>query len=328
MKLPIPNHPGFTACDEGHIYKHSNKLTAYEDKNGYLRVLVTDSKGKSSTKGIHRLVAMAFHKHRDKNRTYVNHKTKDKKDNRPCNVEWVTAEENNIHDSVTMLNPKRPRVIVEYEDNAWLEDNIYTAQKSTGVDALQIWECIKDDVKYGQYKFRHQRVKSPLPDEFRKPTGMIKGHNGLTARSIKLLCVKTGKVLRFSSFKEAASYFKTNPSHVIQGISSDGSRSFKRQYLVAYEEDSFPEITDSRKKAILAGDAFEVLAYNEDENLFYIYSSASQFYSKNGLSRKAVSTRLKKGKIGPVGCWYFTYTSNKENVAEIRNMLKQQSPVC
>jgi len=328
MKLPIPNHPGFSACDDGFIYKDSSRLTTYEDKNGYLRVLITDSKGISSTKGIHRLVAMTFHKHRDKNRTYVNHRIKDKKDNRPCNVEWVSAEENNIHDSVTTLNPKRPRVIVEQGSKSWMEDNIYTAEKSTGVDALKIWDCIKDGVEHGQYKFRHQRVKSSLPDEFRKPTGMVKGHNGLTARPIKLLCVKTKKVLRFNSFNEAASHFNTNASHVIQGISSDGSRSFKRQYLVAYEEDPFPEITDSRRDAILSGDAFEVLAYNKTENLFYIYSSASQFYSKNGLSKKAVSTRLKKGKIGPVGCWYFTYISNKENVAEIRNMLKQQSPVC
>lgn len=328
MKLPIPNHPGFSACDDGFIYKDSSRLTTYEDKNGYLRVLITDSKGKSSTKGIHRLVAMSFHKERRKERTYVNHKSKDKKDNRPCNVEWVTAEENNIHDSVTTLNPARPRVIVEHRGEAWLEDNIYTASKSTGVDAFEIWDCIKDGLELNGYRFKHQRVKSPLPDEFRKSTGMVAGYNGLVARAVKLLCVRTGEVLRFDSINKAAEHFKTNASHVIQGISSDGSRSFKRQYVVAYEEDEFPEITNSRREAILAGDAFEVLAYNEVENLFYIYSSASQFYSKNRLSKKAVSTRLKKGKIGPVGCWYFTYTSNKENIAKIRNMLKQQSPVC
>ena len=63
--------------------------------NGYLRVALEDS-GKRKRFLIHRLVCEAFLEN-PKNKPEVNHINEDKSDNRACNLEWVTKEENINH---------------------------------------------------------------------------------------------------------------------------------------------------------------------------------------------------------------------------------------
>ena len=66
------------------------------DRDGYLQVILYDSRGKSKTFRLHRLVCEAFHQN-PKNKPEVNHINEDKLDNRACNLEWVTAKENRNH---------------------------------------------------------------------------------------------------------------------------------------------------------------------------------------------------------------------------------------
>lgn len=78
------------------------------DKN---RSLHTNSSGYASfTKGnkiflVHRMIAMAFIPN-PHNKSQVNHKNGNKKDNSIENLEWVTKSENELH-SVRILNHKR-----------------------------------------------------------------------------------------------------------------------------------------------------------------------------------------------------------------------------
>ena len=89
-------YPNYYASNFGNIYSMRSgnlvKLKQFE-KRGYLFCKVTTKRGTRRYKGVHRLVALAFVPGR-KRGLEVNHINKDRKDNRPCNLEWVTHTEN------------------------------------------------------------------------------------------------------------------------------------------------------------------------------------------------------------------------------------------
>ena len=63
------------------------------NRGGYLQVNLYAGGGKPKKFYVHRLVCEAFHDNPD-NKPQVNHVNEDKADNRACNLEWCTAEEN------------------------------------------------------------------------------------------------------------------------------------------------------------------------------------------------------------------------------------------
>jgi len=73
----------------------SKKMSLRVTKDGYLNVGLRVDK-KRFFRGVHRLVAMAFHPNPE-NKPQVNHKDGDKKNNHVDNLEWATASENELH---------------------------------------------------------------------------------------------------------------------------------------------------------------------------------------------------------------------------------------
>ena len=72
-------------------------LKQYKSRCGYLYLSLVGADGKTAKhKYTHRLVAAAFIPNPNK-LTQVNHKNFDKEDNRVCNLEWVTQQENILH---------------------------------------------------------------------------------------------------------------------------------------------------------------------------------------------------------------------------------------
>lgn len=77
------------------IELYMKEIKPEETKKGYLRVALFKD-GKRKWFKVHRLVAQAFIENPD-NKSQVNHKDGNKKNNSVTNLEWVTDEENKEH---------------------------------------------------------------------------------------------------------------------------------------------------------------------------------------------------------------------------------------
>ena len=82
----------------GRIYNlHTGKfLCPHENKKGYLRVDLYDTRGNKKHAKVHRLVAQAFIPNPN-DKPQVNHIDGNKRNNSITNLEWVTDEENKKH---------------------------------------------------------------------------------------------------------------------------------------------------------------------------------------------------------------------------------------
>lgn len=95
--IPVPGHPGRRAHADGRIMnEHERVLRGSPDQRGYIGVASYGSGSKSPVNKAHRLVALAFVPNPE-NKPQVNHINGIKDDNRACNLEWVTAQENVDH---------------------------------------------------------------------------------------------------------------------------------------------------------------------------------------------------------------------------------------
>ena len=90
----VRGHSNYEVSDQGRVrnVKTGHILKPYNDQRGYLRVDL----GRGNRAKVHRLVALAFCGPR-RRRPVVNHKNRDRHDNRACNLDWVTYAENTAH---------------------------------------------------------------------------------------------------------------------------------------------------------------------------------------------------------------------------------------
>lgn len=85
----------YAVSDEGEVISF-HKLKPRENNGGYLCVILCKEGKKPKQFFIHRLVANAFLPNPN-DLPQVNHKDKDRHNNRVSNLEWCTAKENNLH---------------------------------------------------------------------------------------------------------------------------------------------------------------------------------------------------------------------------------------
>lgn len=88
---------GYGVDEKGNIYNKNGTLKKQKVncKGYYFTNYYVDGKVKTLT--AHRVVAIAYHGEPQGDKTQVNHKNSDRKDNRPENLEWVTPSENLQH---------------------------------------------------------------------------------------------------------------------------------------------------------------------------------------------------------------------------------------
>ena len=102
MKQIIINNisTNYYITEKGQCYNIKTKkyLKGQENyKNHYVTYNLTLPNGKKTRQYAHRLVAIAYLKNIDKNKTEVNHIDGNKKNNCVDNLEWVTPQENQQH---------------------------------------------------------------------------------------------------------------------------------------------------------------------------------------------------------------------------------------
>ena len=325
----IPDSVGFTIDRKCNVFdSDGNKRNTYVNGDGYITASIKLSNGNWVTYGVHRLGAITYLQN-DKNCTEVNHRNCDITDNNVNNLEWVTCSQNNIHSEVMRTDNLYPTVYCKNDDVLFgIYLNAHEAGKAVGISALDVWGSIKDNKIINNLHYYHRPFSGNIPKELHKPKEFQLNENGKRISSpIKMLDIFTCEVLPFKSINEAAKFFDTGPSHIFQAIpAGNNARVFKKQYQVAYEHNDFPTLTkDEIDKAITHGPK-KVIAYNKQDNTYYLFGSANDFIEKAQLSKKAVTTCLAIGKLRDICSWVAVYHT-PENIKNLKDYIAVPAPM-
>lgn len=324
LKL-IPGTKDFLADERGNIYSpDGSKRTTYANGDGYTTASVKTDKGVWVTFGVHRLTALAFlNDSMTESRVFVNHRDGDVKNNNVANLEWVTAYENNIH--VVVMNNKcvYPSVIGLFNDVPKEQYfNASVAGSAHDLTALQVWDSIKDGLCYNGWRFIFNSQKSLVLTEFKNQYLVKRDHGGrFIQQQVKMMDVNNGNIIIFPSVTEAAEHFNTTTSHIALSLEKIGIvKLFRKQYRVVYGDNDFQEVSKEAIDVARGRGRKEVIACNLSLKKLFVYGSASDFMRDNQLSKKAVSTILKKDSFRELNGWVFCYAVSK-NIQRLKNLI-------
>lgn len=146
----------YKVSNNGRVKNKNNKLLKLrEDKYGYL-IAYLYKNGKMKCKKVHRLVADAFIKNKF-NKSQVNHKDGNKKNNCVLNLEWCTNQENIRHCWENNLHKKKfgsqhdgARKILQYDlEGKFIKEwgSIIEASNYYNTTINNIWSCLNKKSK-------------------------------------------------------------------------------------------------------------------------------------------------------------------------------------
>lgn len=334
MKLKeIPGTLGFLASDDGRIFGPDGiEKNTYFNGDGYITAAVLTEAGVWVTFGVHRLVALAHLPTKEDTRVLtVNHKDLDKCNNCVENLEWVSVGANNVHAALMNTSGLRPTILAQAKDgntSPMFIQNLAAAAELFGDTVDSIWEDMQKGWDTCGWYLKHHGSKDPIPEVLHKPTIRLRDQRGRQPeQGVKLKNIKEdGEVLVFSSLNDAARHFKVGASHIHQAMDrSNGYRVFKGRYLIVRSTESFPSLSDKRRLELLGRGNKEVVAYCLTSKQYFIYPSASSFIQAQGLSKKAVTVRLRKGQLTEVGGWLFAYMTD-ENAKKFKELIGSPVP--
>lgn len=318
----IPNTENFHINQNGDVFDpNGSKRKTYVNGDGYRTVSVKLCDGRWVTFGVHRLLALVFVPNDNKDRTEVNHRDWDIGNNDVSNLEWVTPGENNIHAEImrtdnlsdSVHSSKNGLALKKYK-------NAHTAAVDNNCSALDVWDSIKEGIKINEVTFHFQKQSKARPPVLRHDrTKNFRKDTRCPAKAIKMLNIDTGEQLEFKSILEAARAFGVSPSHVYQSISKNSyPRVFLKKYQVQYMDKDFPVMTLEELRRAKEHGAKQVIAYNVLDEKYYTFISATDFISRTGLSKKAVTTTLVKNKVRVLGNWIPMYL-NPDNLKQLKS---------
>ena len=145
----ISNCGNVFSCKYGRMLKPA-------ERGGYLRVTLTKDK-KQNRCSIHRLVAENFLNNKG-NKTQVNHKDGNKKNNHINNLEWVTNKENCNHAvKHDLFHKRKNKKILQFSlDGKFIKrwDALCDIQDELGLNKKTIWETLNDNRRTQSHGFR------------------------------------------------------------------------------------------------------------------------------------------------------------------------------
>jgi hypothetical protein len=321
----IPGTRGFLADEVGNIYTPEKvKRPTYRNGDGYITCSVLTDEDRWVTYGVARLVALAHLLHtRKPEHTQVNHRDNDLSNNRVMNLEWVTDSENNIHSEIMRQGNQYSTIVVWNEQDKPITMclNAHVTAEMFGISPLDVWDSVRLATQVATsdgriVRFSHQPWNRRKP--IRQDQAEVARRYLQSARPMKVKDIDTAEVVEYPSINAVAKALGVSPSRVYRAAQkSDEVRLINKQYQVAYEGESFlaaavEDLFEARQHG-----AREVCAYSYVLKKYVIYACAKEFYLSNNLSKKAVTTTLKKGKLRLIGDWVAVYYSI-ENVNRLR----------
>ena len=313
---PIPFSSGFFASRDGRIFdKDLKERIQYENGDGYKTAsILVDKNWRTFT--VQRLAASAFKPIDNMDDFIVNHRDLDKHNNNIENLEWVTVEENNLHAALFRENPLKPIAFIEKNGEYSIFTTLCILEAFLKVSGLDIWDAVRTGNRINGYKVKVITNKTVLPKALRKSLVGIKP----IQTPIKAYNINTEEILHFPSVNEAARYFNVDAGHISSSLTRVGKLSlFKEKFILLKEDEEIPVFDKEKLLEGLGSLGFDVITFDIEHQRYEIYPSASRFIKEKNLSKKAVTTRLKQGKIGPVDGYYFSYykTPNKQHLFEV-----------
>ncbi|MBE0438165.1 MAG: HNH endonuclease [Gammaproteobacteria bacterium] len=314
LKL-IPDTLGFLADGKGGIYSpDGSRRNTYENLDGYITASVKHKTLGWRTFGVHRLTALAFHPVKNPEDLQVNHIDGNVKNNEKHNLEWVNVKENNVHASVLKSSGKSNRVklLSENGEVRFLIDLKETAAE-LDVSEVEVWNSIKERKPLKGFVIEHAGkniTKSNVKDKYKPYLTKLKAKS-----------VDTGEEVLFDGNREAAKYFRVSRP-LLAHMMSDNIRFklLKGEWLVVYQEQDYPVYNEEMIEEARSHGRKEVYVVRLRDGKKFIYPSAASFIRDFNLSKKAISTRLKKNKLEEVSGFVFLYF-NDVNVKLIKDFL-------
>lgn len=317
----IPGTLGFKTSEDGIVYGPDGEVRVqYVNGDGYRTASVKLLDGRWQTFGVHRLVALAYlPTDKDVAQLTVNHIDHDISNNDVDNLEWVTVYLNNLHASLMRTQVEHPTIIMtNREGTKSFVNNLHDASVVLNVDIDLAWAMIRDDFEIDGFRLEPFTNRTAIPHELRRPTITERDAYG---RSIQVMVtikdLETGVCEKFDSIADAALKYGVSPSHVFQCVSTEmKTRLFKRRYLIVRGLDPFPDLSAEEWEELKAPGGKDTLARNNETQTAIIFPSAASMIDQLGLSKKAVTTRLKRDGYGEIGPWFFCYLKNLEKLQD------------
>jgi hypothetical protein len=285
-----------------------------------------DNDGTYRTFGLHRLVALAHIQcPGDPDDYEVNHIDFDIENNVASNLEWLTSAQNNMHAALMRGGHSRPALIaVSPEGIPEYLDGLPEATDKFGCSRKDIWVAIRDGSEIDGWRLQYVTTKTPLPIELHKPKFLARDAVGRQPQvPVIFKDTDTGDLIGYASINDAARDHGVSASHLYQCISSAGRpKLFKRRYLIIRDGDTMPVVLPHDLEEMKSPGGKEVIAYNVVDGKYHIFPSASSFIKLHGLSKKAITTTLKKEKLRQIGDWLFVY-NKPEFVNELKAIVER-----
>lgn len=313
----IPGTLGFKVSDDGIVYDPDGVVrNQYVNGDWYRTASVKLLDGRWQTFGVHRLVALAHLPcDKDVSQLTVNHIDHDVTNNDVDNLEWVSVYLNNLHASLMQTQVDSPRLVwTDHEGKQCFVDNLYAASAAMNLDLDLAWSMVRDGLVINQFKLEAFNRHTPVPEQLRRPNFYTRDAYGRSIQTkIFVKCLETGRVERFESIADAALRYETSPSHVFQCISTEGkTRLFKRRYLVVRGLEKFPDVSYEEWQKLRGSGGKTALAFNKVTGEKWVFPAAAEMIKLLKLSKKAVTTRLRRDGVCDVGGYIMAYATHKE----------------
>ncbi len=287
----------------------------YRNGNGYPTVGIKLNDGRFTTMGVHRLLATVFlNPPQNYEELHVNHIDSNKDNFSLNNLEWVLPTENNIHAALSSKLTKPKIISIDPTGEQKLHLNLEDVANYLSCTNSEVWVALNNGIKLKGHELK-LRGKH-LPASLKK----ITYHKIMTKRKLKVIDLETDEISHYNSLNECAKSLGVVSSCIHSRISDSNTvKLLKSRWLILDECSELPDLEkhDIQRKS----GKKDVVALNITNKELWIYSSATEFWYENNLSKKAVTIALKRDVIREVGGWIFLYLTSK-NIERISLYVK------